>query len=263
MLPDETDFHLPEEEQAEPAVLAAEIEQQSAPSEPFWTYKDLALVAGLLVASIALILLIVGVLAYYNPKLQSDQAILIFPTQFALYGLIYLSFRIVFGLRYGKPVLASLGWKRTNFQLWMAAVGGLILALAVGALAAALHTPKVDSPMEKLAETPWSFALLAILATTFAPLFEEMLFRGFLQPLFSRTFGVIAGVIATAVLFGALHAPEYAWAWQYALAVAIAGVVFGWLRARTNSIIPSTVMHGCYNAFFVLGLALERYKLIS
>ena len=261
MLPEETDFSLPEAE-AEPAVLATGIEQQSARHDPFWTYKDLVLIAGLLVASIALILVIVGVLAYYNPKLQHDQTVLIFPTQFALYGLIYLSFRIVFAARYGKPVLASLGWTRTRFHLWMAALGGVILAIAVGALAAALHTPKVDSPMEKLAETPGSFVLLAVLATTFAPFFEEMVFRGFLQPLLSRTFGVIAGVIITAVLFGALHAPEYEWAWQYAVAVAIAGVVFGWLRARTNSIIPSTVMHGCYNAFFVLGLALEKHKLI-
>ncbi len=262
MLPEETGLPVPEIT-AEPMVLAVENEGQNTLIHPFWTYQDLALVAGLFVASIALIVVAVSVVAHFYPKLQSDQAALIFPTQFALYGLIYVSFRMVFGLRYGRAVFESLGWTRTSFRLWMAAGGGIVLALAVGALAAALHTPKVDSPMEKLAETPVSFALLAVMAITLAPLFEEMVFRGFLQPLLSRSFGVVAGVLMTAALFGALHAPEYAWAWQYAVAVAIAGAVFGWLRARTNSIVPSTVMHGCYNAFFVLGLALEKHKIIQ
>jgi hypothetical protein len=97
------------------------------------------------------------------------------------------------------------------------------------------------------------------MAVTIAPLFEELFFRGFIQPLLSRTFGVAAGVVLTAALFGGLHAPEYSWAWQYALAVSIAGAVFGWVRARTQSIIPSTIMHGSYNLVFIVGLLLMKY----
>ena len=95
------------------------------------------------------------------------------------------------------------------------------------------------------------------MAVVVAPFFEELFFRGFFQPLFSRTFGTIAGIVLTAVLFGSLHGLEYSWAWQYALFISLAGAVFGWLRARTGSIIPSTVMHGCFNAVSCR-LALER-----
>jgi hypothetical protein len=102
-------------------------------------------------------------------------------------------------------------------------------------------------------------ALLAITAVILAPLFEEMLFRGFLQPLLSRTFGIIAGVLITAVLFGSLHAFEYMKVWQYVAAVTVVGIVLGIVRVRTNSIIPGVVMHGCFNAVSVIALILQNY----
>jgi len=131
--------------------------------------------------------------------------------------------------------------------------------MAISALAAVIHTPKVKSPIDEITKTPLSLAVFAVMAVTIAPLFEELFFRGFIQPLLSRSFGVTAGVILTAVLFGALHAPEYSWAWQYALAVTIAGAVFGWIRARTQSIIPSTIMHGGYNLVFIVALIFMKY----
>lgn len=226
--------------------------------EPFWGYEDLALVIGLLFASIVAIVAVVAVVVHFRPGLQTDQTPLLLPTQLLLYGFVYLSFYVVFRMRYSRPIFESLGWRRAHFNLWFAVIGGPALALAVSGLAALLHTPKVPSPIDKLVDSPVSLALFGVMAVTIAPLFEELLFRGFIQPLLSRTFGVVAGVLLTAAFFGALHAPEYSWAWQYALAVSLVGVVLGWLRARTNSIIPSTIMHGCYNALFVIALAFHK-----
>ena len=234
-------------------------EPAAPPREPFWGYSDLALVLGLLVASIALIVLVCGMLAFTVPALRDDPTPLLLPTQFALYLFIYLCFFVVFKLRYGKPVFASLGWRQTAIHPVVLAVGGAALALAISALAAAIHTPKVKSPIDEITKTPLSLAVFAVMAVTIAPLFEELLFRGFIQPLLSRSLGVTAGVVLTAALFGALHAPEYSWAWQYALAVTIAGAVFGWIRARTQSIIPSTIMHGGYNLVFIVALLFMKY----
>lgn len=231
-----------------------------APSpEPFWGYTDLALFAGLLFASIAVIVVAVGVLALYRPALKTDQTPLLLPTQFALYAFVYLSFYIVFRSRYGRPVMVSLGWRRSKFNLWIAAIGGMVLAFAVSGLATLLHTPKVDSPIDKLVSSPILLAVFGVMAVTIAPVFEELLFRGFIQPLLVRTFGLIAGIVLTAILFGSLHAPEYSFAWQYVVAVALVGVVLGWIRARANSIIPSTIMHGCYNAVFLIALAVTKH----
>jgi uncharacterized protein len=225
---------------------------------PFWSYLDLALVMGLLVASVAVILLVVGVFIFAYPSLKYNQGPLLLPTQFALYAFLYLSFRLVFGLKYGQPVFASLGWRRSKFNLAAAAVGGILLAFLVSALAYLLHTPQVPSPVESLMGSPVLLAAFGVMAVTVAPLFEELFFRGFIQPLLSRTFGVVAGILITAIVFGLLHAPEYSLAWQYAVAVSIVGVVLGWVRSASNSIIPSTVMHGAYNAVFVIALAVSK-----
>ena len=242
--------------QPEEVILA----EPAAPArEPFWDYVDLALVMGLLFASIAVVILVCGVLAFAVPSFRDDPTPLLLPMQLVLYLFIYICFFLVFKFRYDKPVFGSLGWRKTAVHPVVLVVSGMALAIAVSVLAKIIHTPQVKSPIDEITKTPFSLAVFAVMAVTIAPLFEELFFRGFIQPLLSRTFGVAAGVVSTAVLFGALHAPEYSWAWQYALAVSIAGAVFGWVRAHTQSIIPGTIMHGSYNLVFIVGLILMKY----
>ncbi len=228
--------------------------------EPFWGYGDLALFFGYLFIGLVLIVFSVGVFVFLYPRLRTDQTPLFLPTQLALYAFIYLSLVLVLTVRYKKPVFASLGWRRANFNPLIAGIGGIVLAFVVNFVAFLLHTPKVPSPIDKLTDSPVSLALLGIVAVTVGPLFEELLFRGFIQPLLSRTFGIAAGILLTALLFGSLHGPEYAWAWQYVAAVSLVGVVLGIVRAWTNSIIPATIIHGCYNAAFVIALAVSKFK---
>jgi membrane protease YdiL (CAAX protease family) len=226
--------------------------------EPFWGYTDLFLVLGLLFGFSVVVVVMVGLLAIPYPSLRTDQTPLALPVQVAFYGCLYASFAVVLGLRHHRPVLSSLGCKRPHINLaWMAG-GGIVLAFVLSALGSLLKTPKIDLPFEKLTSTPVSLTFFAIVAIVLAPFFEELFFRGFVQPLLSRTFGTIAGILITAALFGALHGFEYSWVWQYAVFISLAGAVFGWLRARTNSIVPSTIMHGCFNAVSVVALAFGK-----
>jgi hypothetical protein len=239
-------------------VIPPELTPPARVRVPFWGYTDLVLVLGLLFAFSLIVVVMIGLLAIPYPSLRTDQTPLALPVQVAFYGCLYLSFQMVLGLRYHKPVLSSLGWCRSPINLaWMAG-GGIVLAFALSALGDLFKTPKIALPFEKLTSTPASLTFFAIVAIVLAPLFEELFFRGFVQPLLSRTFGTVAGVLITAVLFGALHGFEYSWVWQYALFISLAGAVFGFLRARTNSIIPSTVMHGCFNAVSVVALAFGK-----
>jgi membrane protease YdiL (CAAX protease family) len=61
------------------------------------------------------------------------------------------------------------------------------------------------------------------------------------------------------MLFGFLHLSEYAMVWQYGLAITLVGVALGYVRARSGSLIPSTVMHGCFNSVSVIALVLSKY----
>ncbi len=225
---------------------------------PFWGYTDLALVMGLLFAAMLIIGLIAAALMLSIPSLRADQTPLLVPMNLVLYGAVYLALRLVFTLRHNRPVFRSLGWRRPGINLVAMGIGGIVLAFVLSALASALHTPKIPTPFDKLTSTPFEFVIFGVMAVAIAPLFEELFFRGFIQPLLSRTFGTIAGILLTAMLFGSLHLFEYAYAWQYAVFISLAGAVFGWLRVRTNSIIPSTVMHGCFNAVSVIALAFGK-----
>lgn len=224
---------------------------RALPAKAFWAYSDLALIIGFVFAGL---ICIAGLHIALLPASQRNQpAPLDLWLQFVFYAIIYLGFVTVFQLRYRQPVLLSLGWRRAAFPPFLAALGGVALALALAFFASLLHTPQIETPIDKFVNSRSSLTLFIVTAVIVAPFFEELLFRGFIQPLLSRTFGLIAGVLLTALLFGGLHAPEYSWAWQYALVVTLAGAVFGWVRARTNSVLPGTVMHAFYNLAFVAG----------
>lgn len=225
---------------------------------PFWGYIDLLLVLGLLFAFSSVLVIGIGLLAFPFPSLRSDPTPLALPVQILFYGALYLSLYLVLKLRYDKPVLSSLGWRKPGVNLVWMAVGGVVLAFVLSLLGTLFKTPKIPLPFEKLTDTPGMLIFFGVIAVVLAPLFEELFFRGFIQPLLSRTLGTLLGVILTAILFGALHGFEYDWVWQYAVFISLAGAIFGWLRARTGSIIPSTVMHGFFNAVSVVALAFGK-----
>ncbi|MBV9499598.1 MAG: CPBP family intramembrane metalloprotease [Acidobacteriaceae bacterium] len=240
----------------EPAI---EIVPVQPAREPFWGYSDLGLVLLLVAFGLLVLIVIDGAIEFADPRLRVDYTPLVLPTNMAAYLVVYLALKLVLGSRYGKPVFSSLGWKRTRLNLLLVGAGGVALAFALSALASLLHTPKVETPFEALTNTPFSFAFLTITAVLIAPLFEELFFRGFIQPLLCRSLGIVAGIGVTAALFGALHAPEYSDKWQYAFTVLLAGVAFGVMRQWTKSIIPGTVMHGCFNAVSVVALAIDKF----
>jgi hypothetical protein len=240
----------------EPAIEPAPV---TPAREPFWGYADLALVLLLIAFGLLLLVVVDGIIEVADPHLRSDYTPLVLPTNMAAYVVVYLALKLVLGSRYGAPVFSSLGWRHTGLNLLLVGAGGVALAFALSAIASLIHTPKVETPFEALTKNPFSFVFLALTAVVIAPVFEELFFRGLIQPLLCRSVGVVAGIGITAALFGALHAPEYSEQWQYAFSVLLAGIAFGVMRERTKSIIPGTVMHGCFNAVSVVALAVEKF----
>jgi membrane protease YdiL (CAAX protease family) len=226
--------------------------------DPFWSYIDLLIVIGLSFASFMLLGTVAATIATAFPQIRKNTGVALL-LQMAMYGLVYLAFRATFQLRYEKPVLTSLGWKAVPFNPVVTMAGGAALAFFVAALASLLHTPAVPSPFDAMMGSVSAVVFLGIVAVVIAPMSEELVFRGFLQPLFSRTFGAGVGILITSVVFGLLHGKEYSWAWQYIVAISVAGLVFGWIRLRTKSVIPSMLMHGCYNAVFFVALIISKH----
>jgi len=83
------------------------------------------------------------------------------------------------------------------------------------------------------------------LSLTLGPLAEEVFFRGWLQRSLSGP-SAAAGLVATSALFAVFHAAYGSWA--ELLGAFTAGLLFGWLRLRTGSLVGPITAHALYNA---------------
>lgn len=106
---------------------------------------------------------------------------------------------------------------------------------------------------------PQRFGLLALSQLLVVALPEELLFRGYIQgrleiafPPQTRVLGARLGVAwwATAALFGLGH---FLVTWQpQMLSRFFPGLVFGWLYARSRSIMAGTIFHAACNLLMTL-----------
>jgi len=226
--------------------------------EVFWGYQDVAMVVGFAVAAIFGLLLAGGLLLFLFPALNQHQVALAVFLQFGIYAAIYGGLYFTFTIKHHKPMLDSLGWRRSRIGLRIPVLAGGLLPFLLSAMITPFHPPKVATPFDKFLASPaWIWAL-GVIAVTVGPWMEELVFRGLLQPLLSRSLGVVAGVAITAALFGALHAPEYGFVWQFAVAIGLAGLAFGILRAWSGSTLASTLMHGTFNLVMFCGLLFTK-----
>ena len=131
----------------------------------------------------------------------------------------------------------------------------LVILYSLGADAAIAHLyPKFQDLVHMPKETKW-VVLFVILAAVFAPVTEELLFRGWLYTGLRRVIGIPAGILVTAALFALAH-------WEsthlYALAVFPVGLALGYIRERSGSIKATMTFHAVYNGIASVLLFLAR-----
>jgi membrane protease YdiL (CAAX protease family) len=114
-----------------------------------------------------------------------------------------------------------------------------------------------ESPLEKLLATTPSLILFVFFAIVVGPLLEEIVFRGFLFTALADVFGVRVAVPVTALLFAGLHGRQLGGNLPVLALILVVGYILTRVRERSNSIVPSIIMHTTYNAtlFVVPGLA--------
>ncbi|MGA2737347.1 MAG: type II CAAX endopeptidase family protein [Bryobacteraceae bacterium] len=226
-----------------------------APSYPFWGYLDLlGFVLIALLGSLAVSLLGSALIDVTHIK----KAFVLFPTQILLYAFLLGALAFIFRRYYGQPFWQSMRWTPGELSTRLVATCGVLAAFAVMVASVLLRTPDIDSPMKALLSDPASVVMIAIIGTTLAPLCEEIVFRGFLQPLLVRSLGAAPGILLAAAAFGLMHLQEYGYSWRHALLISAAGAGFGWMRQRTGSTKAAAIMHAAYNGVFFLLLAAQQ-----
>ena len=242
--------------------------EQSPPPEPlperypFWSYSDLAVFCGAATTAFVLLgLAVSGVVQFFHLPIHNKILILL-PGQLLMYGFVFLFLALLFRLEYDRPLWQSLRWTQTPQRFSFILMTGILVAFATAYLGMALKTPDINSPMKELLSDPFSLTLVGLLGITLGPVAEEIVFRGFMQPLFVRSAGAPLGIALAAALFGALHLPEYGNSWRHGLLIGSAGAAFGWMRHSTGSTRAAAIMHAAYNGTFFLALLLQRKELL-
>jgi membrane protease YdiL (CAAX protease family) len=220
----------------------------------FWSYEDLALLLSALLPCYVGAYMLVRISGATSKEGQT----LIF--QGSLFALLLGALYLLVAWRYHKPFWRSLGWVRPVRGAWWSVVGGPLLAVTVSILGVVLRAPVVSDPVKDLITGRLSLFTVMAFAVVFGPIYEELLFRGFLLPLLAKTFGAAGGIVLSTIPFALLHGPQNQWAWQQVTMVGIAGLAFGFVRYRTGSTAASTILHSCFNLTqFVAFLALRGH----
>lgn len=132
------------------------------------------------------------------------------------------------------------GWKPTLG--WAAAVAAFLLGFDL--LGYALGRPPIPDFMREVYTTGEPLWVLWIALVVMAPLFEELLFRGFLIPGLERRWGGWAAVLISSGIFAGIHLQ---YDWFDMSAVLGLGLMFGALRVQTGSTWLAMLLHAAVN----------------
>ena len=179
------------------------------------------------------------------------------------YALLFFFLYVTLSLLRGHSFWECLGWRKIQPKAGelprnplVYFVAGCGLSLFVAIVSSRMKTPE-NIPIEELFRYRHTALLFMAMAVLVAPLVEETLFRGYLYPLFARSFGIAPGIVLTGVLFGLMHGTQLGWTWGLVGVLVFVGIVFTIVRARTGSVLASYLMHLGYNslisAFAILG----------
>ncbi len=148
---------------------------------------------------------------------------------------------------------------------------GIILSVSIQAISSLVSLPK-NIPVNDFFRTPSDVWLVAAFGTLLAPLFEEILFRGFLLPAFAIAYdwlslprtpaareqwhtnnkltrpSLVFSAVLTSILFALIHGFQTAFTWPVLILLFCVSLILSYVRLRLRSVMASTFIHVSYNA---------------
>lgn len=139
--------------------------------------------------------------------------------------------------------LRGVGWR----PVALGVVGTTVLSFAVSQIG--IQPEGVRQVTDAVRDPAVLIPTLLILALL-APVVEELVFRGLLYGWVAGRWGPLPAFLVSSLAFAAAHVEPA----HIALVLPL-GLWFGWLRWRTNSLLPSLVAHVINNGLAVIGAA--------
>lgn len=230
-----------------------------------WSILDLIVFAIFFGGTVLLLpLTVMRIWRIFNPDLRvtdltaTDQVLLQGVMNLIIVGFIVFLVRVV----HGQSFRATIHWFK-HHQFGTGFLISLGATLAISVLIVSSFFPSGEPPpIEKLLSSTTAMYVFAIFGIAVAPLFEEIIFRGFLFKVLSDIRGPDTAVFVTAILFALLHLPQLWGSWAGVVLIFVVGYVLSFVRQRSNSLIPSFIIHTSYNGMlfgvFVLSTFVQK-----
>ena len=188
------------------------------------------------------------------PQMGSFKAAALYTAGF-LQGILLVALVLISAwLRKGS--LASLGLQNFSWRsLFVYGVNGGFGVFLLVTILMSLITSFVDQPLEPqpvaeliLNARSWSQIILPlVLVGIFAPVSEELFFRGFIFPVLRSRLGAVWGIIATACFFGIMHFDLVRF-----IPLAIGGACLAFFCEKSKSLYPAIAAHSMWNTVMTL-----------
>ena len=234
---------------------------EPAPKSP-WRIADLIVFAVFFLLTVLFLpITALRVWHIFNPELRVadltavDQVILQGLMNSVLVGFIAFLIKVV----HRQSFVETIHWFR-NHQFSTGFLISLGATLAISVLLVSSFFPAGEPPpIERLLSSATAVYVFAIFGIGAAPLFEEIIFRGFLFKVLFDIGGSGTAVSVTAILFALLHLPQLWGSWGGVILIFIVGYVLSFVRLRSNSLIPSFIIHTSYNTMLFGVFALSTF----
>lgn len=158
---------------------------------------------------------------------------------------------------WGAPLMAAVGWHRGRGvgREMIAGIGGYIAGLPLMAIGFGLFAflsrfsaTRATHPIEyEISEGGWIRLLLIFLACVFAPVTEELMFRGMLLRHLTVRWRPIVSAVVLSLIFAAIH-PQ---GWTAIPVLGAIGFVLAMIRIERDSLIASMTAHAFNNALVI------------
>ena len=213
-------------------------------------------------------LVVVAINAYYGTIRSAQQRVGLGPSRpymylrMMLFEFVVLAI-VVLGVRIrGGSLQAIFGQHWRSLRQLLTDLGlGISLLLASTVVASIFGSHQREGSAEHsisyLLPQTWNETLMWVVLSITAGVCEEVIYRGYLQrQIMALTRSVPAGIILSAVAFGAAHAYQ---GLQRASVIAASALLFGWLAQQRGTVRPGMIAHSLQDAVAPMLVKLLRH----
>lgn len=137
-------------------------------------------------------------------------------------------------------------WKNIIGWSLVLIVVSILMLIVMDIVGVGYENNKTESVQSQL--TPFHFIIGFVSAAIISPIYEEILYRGFLYRWLRSNYGLRSGLLLSSFIFMLVHIPTY----NVLPVTFVSGLLFAWTYEKTKSVFPGMIIHSTFNAIAMI-----------